>query len=693
MKDNTDRMDKAIKDKLNGHEAHVPSNLWKSIESKLPPEPGNKGGALFKNPFIISFLALSILTTGIYLFRPVNKQQHTATTSGAVYSVPAHTSITQKTNTPSNKNSHTSSDDLKNITNESLHTTSTAEYVSNSKQTLSASGKNQSDSKISTLNNSTPANKHTDFTSNMRISPENAKHTNHTNTTAAATQNHFADQRTTTVINHTNTGNAGTKNNNHTSQENLIDKINLSALGTISSTGTGKKPDVNTDAAPDTGLQHNNTVNKNSEHLSADSETSQENNRTITVVDPENTTTNRDDAIALASQKHFSGEITDTANSTDNSVSNNTDSNNHAVENIAGIASVTRNNPQTEDTNAKNTNKSNSIQTEQNKNNQQGSADELSDVRAYFIDSMTVPDNPAIIASAANTINNKIDSVNTNKKIIDSNSTQQNPEAITTISEEQKRHTSAFLSKCSFDGFITPAFGYIYTAANTSTVSSEDSLNKFIQNRNQNTRTGSGITAGLRMNYALSKKIELGIGLQYSSMSQASYLSQKTLDSSYYTFQGYTKTDSIYDSIQGTYIHRQYFVKTDSSAINSFTTQTKKFIDQYQNFSIPIYIAYGYSVTDRLSLLARTSLLINYQLYSVTYLNETEDKIIGYHSRKNISLGGSFSIGGYYAFSRSCSVFAEPVVTYYFSNLFDKQAPIKQTLLMLGLQTGIRISF
>ena len=690
MKDNTDRMDKAIKEKLNGHEAHVHSTLWKSIESKLPPEQNGKGGLFFKNPFIISFLVVSIVITGIYLFRSAGTQQQITTASIDITSSSIHTD--ENADKHSNKNIQTPSSDLNNLNNESQHSTFTEGNTDGIKQTPAATGNKHSDSKYSSFDHSGSLNTHATSTARANTSSGNNKHTTQKNNSGIVTPSRTGNQRITTVA-YTETGDASIKNTNPANQGSSTNKLNSSATGTVSTAAENKGSNVN--ATTNNSSQTNNAANKTTERASADPETYQKNNPAIaaTATGLENTSSTNDDATAMTSQKLFSGAGIDTTSNTENSSPNNTANNNHAGENIGSISSATENTMQTEDVRTRNTNETNTTQTSQTTNNLQGSADDLSDTRAHLRDSLAVTGSSAIAASAANTTSNTIDSIDTDKKIIDSSNIQKNPEAITSVSQEQKKHASVFLSKCSFDGYITPAFGYIYTAANTSILNSEDSLNKFIQHRNQNTKTGSGITAGLRMNYALSKKIEVGVGFQYSSLSQSSYLTQKNLIASHYTYQGYTMTDSIYDSIQRVYIHRQYFVKTDSSAINSYNTQTKKYIDKYQNFSLPIYIAYGYSITDRLSLLARTSLLINYQLHSVTYLNETEDKIIGHHSRKNISLGGSFSIGGYYAFSRSCSVFAEPVVTYYFSNLFDKQAPIKQTLLMFGLQTGIRLSF
>lgn len=254
--------------------------------------------------------------------------------------------------------------------------------------------------------------------------------------------------------------------------------------------------------------------------------------------------------------------------------------------------------------------------------------------------------------------------------------------------EENTKHTSDFLSRCSFDGYVTPAAGYLFTAGNTNS----EAVHGFAKDRNKNTDAGKSITVGIRINYALTRKLEIGIGLQYSGLQQSSSLSVANPDSTF-TYQGYTVYDSIYDSTSQSYIFNNHFIPTDSTVMYFQSVEVTRYVDKFRNFSIPIHMAYGYSVTDRFSLITRTSFLINYQTYSMTYMNETDHTILGYQSHKRISVGGSFSIGAYYVFSKKCSVFAEPILMYYFSNLFEKQAPFKQTQLMLGIQTGLRLNF
>ena len=88
MKENTDLMDKAIKEKFDGHEVPVPSHLWNSIESDLTPEKTTIGGSLLlKKPFILSILFISTVLIGTYIYNYSNKQ--------TAYS----TSLLKKTNT------------------------------------------------------------------------------------------------------------------------------------------------------------------------------------------------------------------------------------------------------------------------------------------------------------------------------------------------------------------------------------------------------------------------------------------------------------------------------------------------------------------------------------------------------------------------------------------------------------------
>jgi hypothetical protein len=91
-------------------------------------------------------------------------------------------------------------------------------------------------------------------------------------------------------------------------------------------------------------------------------------------------------------------------------------------------------------------------------------------------------------------------------------------------------------------------------------------------------------------------------------------------------------------------------------------------------------------------LVARTSILLNVEMYSITYTTSNNEPI-GYHSEKAISIGGSLSVGGYYTLNNSITLFTEPILTYYFKDLFGNEAPIKQSLMSIGLQTGVRIHF
>ncbi len=260
----------------------------------------------------------------------------------------------------------------------------------------------------------------------------------------------------------------------------------------------------------------------------------------------------------------------------------------------------------------------------------------------------------------------------------------------TTVGEKEKiKKNSTFLSRCSIDGYITPSLAYMHLNSNNAT----DPTSSFITDRNRSATSGRSVIAGLRINYALSEKLEIGFGLQYSGMKQNTSLTNRTLDSSYYTYQGYTHTDSTFTSDStGTQnvTYTSNYVKTDSTLVNGYSTHVKKYIDKYQSISLPIYIAYRFEISNRFAIITRASLLVNYMTYSVTYLNESADHILGYHSEKKISLGGSFSVGAYYALSEKYTVFAEPVANYYFPNAFGKKAPFKQHMLTVGLQVGVR---
>lgn len=271
MKDNTDRMDKAIKDKLNGHEAHIPSNLWKSIESKLPPEPTSRDGGFFKNPFIISFLVMSVVITGIYLFRSVNTKEQATTASVAIPAASSNMPIAGNADrySNSNQNTYTSSVGSNNNTNDSKHASPTGENTYGTQQKISPDGNNHYASKISSNNNSNATNRSIASTPNSSKSSGNNKHTTGINNSDKATQKQTTDQHST-IDQHKGSIEAGTINSNHTHENTSTDKMNASASGAASAS---KKTYVST--ATDNGVAHNNPVIEIPEHPSADSETSQ----------------------------------------------------------------------------------------------------------------------------------------------------------------------------------------------------------------------------------------------------------------------------------------------------------------------------------------------------------------------------------------------------------------------------------
>jgi len=711
MKEHIDLMDKAIKEKFDGHEVPVPSHLWNSIESNLAPENGNiPGGGFFKNPFLLSILVISTVLIGTYLYHSSNKQtadnsallkQTTTATdvvniSSSAYSAndPYNQSSLEEKNHTSNSLSNNNPEGGNKTANYSSNTpieSPSNTYVSKNKTTaITPNYKNIHHTSSKSENKAGVNNTYSTKNSNNNISNKNP-HQNavdKNNTTAASlTQTILSSSDATSVKENINNHSSSTASNTPTPSEskftNAVSSSNTQALNSgdlenyISTTrpidsikidasaffkefnSLNNMNNAHSNIVGDHTVSKDNTISNNISST-ASNQTTYVNASSISnallSLDSSHTITKASETILLYNKVTYENEsnVLYTKKTTLTSNTNST----YETTSLVSVNSINnRNNIENSFyTNLKSNNDTNSFTSTKNE--------------------------------SANALVLKVDSTMIDKHI-DTSSVQKSPEKIEVKSSlAEKNKKTLFLSRCSFDGYATPALAYMYLSSN----SNQEDIDTFTKERNKNTNAGFGITTGLRMNYALTQKIEIGIGFQYSSSSQQSFFTQQHLDSSY-TYQGYTQTDSTYDTTSHHVIYTSHFVVTDSTVFHTLSSSIKTHTDKFQNFSIPIHIAYGYSISNKVSLLARTSLLINYQTYSVTYLNEADGSIIGYHSNKNISLGGSISIGCYYQFSRKCSVFVEPIVTYYFSNVFDKQVPFKQKQLMLGLQTGIRLSF
>jgi hypothetical protein len=811
MKDNTEPMDKAIKEKFDGHEVSVPSGLWNSIESNLPSENESKGGNFFfKNSFLLSVLFVSTTVIGIYLYNFNSKQtidsiavarktstpENTFNTSAIEHSTAdSHKQSSAKQKQPTdfsssilakeNQSAHSSNiltesastkDLLKNTEKNTLRSYTNSTHLasasskkneitktSRSSKTINRVLANTGKKKPGKINNVvvvTKSNKPdlSNAVSNKSIKTVesgNEKNNIHSNSLNANTSNLAKPVKvsTATVSSTTQKSDKSISKNN---VQSLVrtDSVKVSADNT---SNLSEQTATTTSAAYSTAQTFNKTTSENniqrithadSINPSVTNTFNQSETSTITraaetsatQTSAKNASENNLRTPAHAdSIKAFASGLIQTVESFDNIAY--TDSNTHIqtsptadntktnstnpsvsnsdtnlnissirtatsllnatntlstpVEiaslynmhtnnnNVSGVASPNHTASSNTDPNA--------VTTASNKNNTFiDSVNTLNSIENYFHTNSTSSDNTILTPTTNESNNNlflQIDStINTAPAEISSITKQ--PETLKVKSDVEKKKSDLFLSRCSFDGYATPALGYMFLFPNNN----QEGINEITKERNKNARTGFGFTTGLRMNYALTQKIEIGIGFQYSSSSQQSPFNKQYTDS-VDTYQGYTKIDSTYDTTSHHIVYSHHFVVTDTTTIGVPASHIKTYTSKFQNFSIPIHIAYGYSISDKFSLLARTSILINYQTYSVTYLNTIDSSIIGYRSGKKISLSGSFSIGGYYQFSKKCSVFLEPIVTYSFSNLFDKQVPFKQKQLMLGLQTGIRFSF
>lgn len=704
MKDNTDYMDKAIKEKFEGHEVPVPSHLWSSIESNLPPGPNNTGGNFFStNPFMLSILLISTVLVGTYLYHSSTKTDNqTSITEKKQVATPLSNSISTIQSVEKDKTSSTNSNtDSETIVNSILFKNNEKNHTGIGNHT-STSNHNQSFSNTTTHTRSTD-NIYSTQEQNKNRSVSNKNSRQQTINNNKGNNNITAHQSNKKNLSNTSSGNVFSKetnkNNTHSASTTSNTKSNPSESTNSTSTRSATNIHATTQAS-------NSTTSKNSERVNAHANSTKQSTSAFmqesdsfnkidssnsNTISDKNTSTKNTQTNNITTASAYTQDVQNTPIGSTTAISNSISNLANPAE-IATIYNQDTHNYETTESESVSANKrvvsnTNTSQTSST-NTSLDSANSNTLLENYFHTNSTIGNDTTFAANNS-----------TEKLLLKTDSTTEHPDSISpekqpkTIevksSEEEKNKKSLFLSRCSFDGYATPALGYIHLSPN----SNQEGISESAKERNQNARTGFGITTGIRANYALTQKIEIGIGFQYSSLSQQSSFIQRQVDSSYITYQGHNQIDSTYDPIRDTTIFTSHFVVTDSATINLTSSNVKSYTDTYQNFSIPIHIAYGYSITNKLSLLARTSLLINYQTSSTTYFNGSDSTIIGYHSNKNLSLGGSFSIGCYYQFAKRYSIFAEPIVTYYFSNVFDKQVPFKQTQLMLGLQTGIRLSF
>jgi hypothetical protein len=768
MKDKIDLMDKAIKEKFAHHEVPVPSNLWNSIESKLPVEENTLiRTPFFKNPFTISLLIVSAILVSAYLYKantPQNnlldkKEANTSvistiqqdTTERISTSTSNEIIITTSDKTNDRKSSVTSSEKIptnfnnnnnanaSTINNNSIKNKSISQkndaYLNNNNQKNSLKENQQHTTR--SKNNTTASNpditkQHTnrgtgnDQKINNNLDP-NASNTNQLSKqfkTIQASSKGSNKKSTSTNLN----SDLQNKNNSKTEKNNIVHSdstthVNFALTNITSLSALNNKSSINDNVLANNNANkidpsnvlsskgfNGNQMNDNATHHEKSTfDTTELNDSTgsntlltntnstesikRTDISVDSTTENA----PTLTNTHLASNFTDSSTNNDKLLSTET-SNNDSSNTLSNTNQIDNNIPFNKksiaDTTMLYTTTISEAELKLNSATNQATAshsnvDSLSKnntaAHATHLEDDIQSHQNAI--TAADSLQLQIDSTIIAKKI-DSTSL-----AHATISTDEikikEKKKSDFLSRCTIDGYVTPSLAYMHLSPNTST----PEQNNFTNERNKNAKPGSGITTGLRMNYRLTKKVEIGIGIQYSSTQQQSSFQKNQFDHTTTSYQGYNRIDTIYDSIGHIKSYSNRFIITDSTKKNIYSTSIVKHTDKFQNISIPIHVAYGYSISEKFSLIARTSLLINLQTYSVTYIKESDSTIVSHNSAKNISLGGSFSVGGYYLLSKKCTAFIEPIVTYYFSNVFDKQVPFKQTQYQLGLQTGIRISF
>ena len=713
MKNKLDEFERSIQEKLDQHEVYVPSTIWNSIKANLPDEKKPSVA-----PFIFGRNVKSFSIIGLFMAVGIGASMF-------FYSQNNLTNSTQET-----KAEITRDENNEVYTSEKINTDDNIQYSKKSNTDKASNSKNTSE--IFPLPNN---NIFTNYTTSLNKSaqentrelhdnnnPNNTYHVTKTSTTGAEKKTR-PKQNTSGATNrslqNTNNNTSNTTQNSSNKNKNNFDVPASTQSNLLSkNTGTTKsnysnrlnENHLNNATTPNTSAsatKRTNSTNGLDVNTSTSNQTQGLNSNNTST---EQSTTNS----TSSSEKNLQQQTTDSirfSNTSDALIASNTSSEQFEKSNTNN----TSNSNQLEET------QSNSYNTTNTQHTSSTTSNSLSNKNNDGLDPLVNTANTtSILASTAATTNNQeqvvasnsilsektidtysldsTDSSNTSNKNLISNNEKQidsisepviHTDTTATIIEdalaEKIKPQPTLLSKITIDGYVSPAIAFIQT---TETNNKDSSIYTISQNK----KTGFGLTLGLRANYILSPKFEIGAGLQYSSTNQPVDYTFQSIDSTYTSYQGYNQIDSTYDSTSQAYTYTNTYILTDSTTNTFYSNQSTSATNKYQNISIPIYVAYSYRISDRLRLVARSSILFNLATYSITY-TASNNELIGYHSEKKISIGGSLSVGGYYTLNNSVTLFAEPIFTYYFKDIFKNEAPFKQSLMSIGLQTGLRINF
>jgi hypothetical protein len=701
MKHKRDAFERSIQEKFDQHEVYVPSTIWNSIKTNLPDEeepnaipfiPRNN----LKLFSIIGILIVLSIGTGLLIDSQrvdTNSNQQNAAT------------FTQDKNIGSNIPEIENTDDTIRYTDQS--NTDNTTYSKNKSNLFTQPNNNNYDILIRHLSTITQDKNNTNNTFNLATTPNNSiddktpsyynmgdktNATQVTNSVKEFSNKNSVNSNQSTSKNTEQNINTNTSNNNQLPQNIYLTKTKYKKVlketpllksnkPTISNSTSIKNTDVNIELNANTTSNRMVNQAQNTKSKNTDDEYLAKNNTSKSAKNLQQQTT---DTSSIFNTRNTSIASNTTNEKVLKSNTSNASNSNQLEEIQSNVGITTNQNKKGIDSLANATNiVSNVSATALSKNNQEviiknNSAASEKPSGIYTLDS----------TNNSNTSNqNKISNI---EKQIDSIAEPQIKVDTTALkdietSTEKTKPKPTLLSKITIDGYVSPAIGFIQTKETSTTDSS-------IYHVSQNKKNGFGLTLGLRANYIVSPKFETGIGLQYSSTNQHIDYTFQSIDSSYISYQGYNQIDSTYDSTAQAYTYTNSYIITGSTTNTIYTNQTTSVINKYQNISIPIYLAYNYRISNRFRLVARTSILLNVEMYSITYTTSNNEPI-GYHSEKAISIGGSLSVGGYYTLNNSITLFTEPILTYYFKDLFGNEAPIKQSLMSIGLQTGVRIHF
>jgi hypothetical protein len=269
--------------------------------------------------------------------------------------------------------------------------------------------------------------------------------------------------------------------------------------------------------------------------------------------------------------------------------------------------------------------------------------------------------------------------------------------SIDTLTLEKKKETknNTFLSKLSFDLLASPGITGTYVSPNfTDSISQQR-----VQYKKNNSTSKATLSGGLRINYSVSERLNISVGIFYTNYSQTYKLDSRSKTSSAYVPDSSvagTKQDSIGTDTSGHPIYGPpHLVYNYFKTLKSSTTEYpgKTVTDHYTFISIPLTASYAI-INKRIGIVCIGGVTTNLLMKGVShYINESFTDLVSNTKFTSINLGITGGIGFSYKITKHLSFILEPRVNYFLSNMENSNSFIKQKPHSINVNTGLRFKF